>query len=263
MENTIRDHFVESAPENEEGFYALHLGITTCYLLACTGGYLLIDTGFPKDYPKFLGQLAKSDVEMNSIKYLLLTHNHDDHVGFAARLKEETGARCIVHRNSLAPLREGKMDEEGIRPLNGIISVLGTLHQVITRRDCRFEPLFLTDRDLILDDDEPQLLPRIGIDAEILYTPGHSRDSISVITSSGKAFCGDAAMNYLNFARCRHRPIYLADEKLVFKSWQKMLEKGAKIFYPAHGKPFAAERLVNSLRRFLPPRGDSSDIPVD
>ena len=255
MERTIRDHFVGSSPENRKGFYALNLGITTSYLLACTGGYLLIDTGFPKDYPKFLRQLAKNDVEMNSIKYILLTHNHDDHVGFAARLKDETGARCIVHRNALTPLREGNMDEEGIRPLNGIISVLGTLHQVITRRDCRFEPLFLTDRDFVIDDDEPHLLPRIGIDAEILCTPGHSTDSISVITSSGKAFCGDAAMNYLNFAGCRHRPIYLTDEQLVFASWRKMLERGAKIFYPAHGKPFAAERLESSLRRFACTRG--------
>jgi glyoxylase-like metal-dependent hydrolase (beta-lactamase superfamily II) len=263
MEKRVRDHFVGSYPENEKGFYALHLGIITCYLLACNGGYLLIDTGFPKDYPKFLRQLAKSGVEMNRIKYLLLTHNHDDHVGFAARLKQETGARCIVHRNALAPLREGKMDEEGIRPLNGIISVLGTLHQVITRRDCRFEPLFLTDRDFIVDGDEPHLLARIGIDAEILYTPGHSSDSISVITSSGKAFCGDAAMNYLNFAGCRHRPIYLADEQLMFASWQKMLERGAKIFYPAHGKPFGAERLRRSLRRFVAPMRDSKDIRVD
>ena len=263
MEKTGRDHFVGSSPENKKGFYTVHLGITTCYMLACTGGYLLIDTGFPKDHAKFIRHLVRNGMEMNSIKYLLLTHNHDDHTGFAARLKQETSARCIVHRNALAPLSEGKMDEKGIRPLNGIISVLGTLHQVITRRDCRFEPLFLTDRDFIVDDDEPHLLPRIGIDAEILYTPGHSSDSISVITSSGKAFCGDAAMNYLNFAGCRHRPIYLADEQLVFASWQKMLEKGAIIFYPAHGKPFGAERLRRSLRRFLPPMGDSKDIRVD
>jgi glyoxylase-like metal-dependent hydrolase (beta-lactamase superfamily II) len=255
MEKTGRDHFVGSSPENEKGLHALDLGITTCYMLVCTGGYLLIDTGFPKDYAKFLRQLAKTGVEMNSIKYLLLTHNHDDHVGFAARLKQETGARCIVHRNSLAPLRGGKMDEEGIRALNRTISVLGALHQVITRRNSRFEPLFLTGRDFIVDDDEPHLLPRIGIEAEILYTPGHTRDSISVVTSSGKAFCGDAAMNYLNFAECRHRPIYLADQQLVFASWQKMLESGAKIFYPAHGKPFGAERLRRSLRRFSCTRG--------
>ena len=108
----------------------------------------------------------------------------------------------------------------------------------------------MTDQDLIVDDDETDLLRGIGIDGEILYTPGHSSDSISVITSSGRAFCGDAAMNYLNFAGCRHRPIYLADERLVFATWQKMLEKGARIFYPAHGKPFGAERLGSSLRKF-------------
>ena len=95
---------VWSCPEHDKGFHALHLGITTCYLLECAGGYLLIDTGFPKNYAKFLRHLAKTGVEKNSIRYLLITHNHDDHVGFAARLKRETGARCIVHRNALAPL---------------------------------------------------------------------------------------------------------------------------------------------------------------
>jgi hydroxyacylglutathione hydrolase len=250
-------------PEYEKPFHALHLGITTCYLLECIGGYLLIDTGFPKDYSKFLRILVKNSVEKNSIKYVLLTHNHDDHAGFAGRLKRDTGARCIVHRNALAPLRQGKMDEKGIRPLNGIISVLGTLHQVITRRDCCFQPVLITDQDFIVDGDEPHLLRDIGIDGDIVYTPGHSSDSISVITSSGRAFCGDAAMNYLNFAGCSHRPIYLADERLVFETWQKMLEKGARIFYPAHGKPFEAERLEISLRRFGPRAGASESIRED
>lgn len=252
MKKTANSPTYDPVLEAGKMFYALNVGITTCYVLECTGGYLVIDTGFPKDYAKFLQRLAEVGIDQRRIRYLLLTHNHDDHVGFAARLRRETDAKCIVHRNALAPLREGKMDHTGIRPLNGIIAVLAVLHTVATRRDCRYEPVLLTEQDEVVDGDEAALLQRIGIEGEILYTPGHSTDSISVLMSGGQVFCGDAAMNYLNFAGPRHRPIFLADAQLVFASWQKMLERGAKIFYPAHGKPFGAERLRDSLKRFSP-----------
>jgi len=59
------------------------LGWTHCYLLKCTGGYLLIDTDYPKYYARFEKKLANLGVKTSDIKYLLLTHHHDDHAGFA------------------------------------------------------------------------------------------------------------------------------------------------------------------------------------
>ena len=40
-------------------YITLDLGITKIYLLKCNGGYLLIDTGYENDYPKFIKQLKK------------------------------------------------------------------------------------------------------------------------------------------------------------------------------------------------------------
>jgi len=61
------------------------LGWTWCYLLKCTGGYLLIDTDYEKYYARFEKKLANLGIAASDIKYLLLTHHHDDHAGFCGR----------------------------------------------------------------------------------------------------------------------------------------------------------------------------------
>jgi glyoxylase-like metal-dependent hydrolase (beta-lactamase superfamily II) len=55
-------------------YIRLNLGITKVYLLPCTNGYLLIDTGYETDYKKFRNKLEKAGVKIAQIKYLLLTH---------------------------------------------------------------------------------------------------------------------------------------------------------------------------------------------
>jgi glyoxylase-like metal-dependent hydrolase (beta-lactamase superfamily II) len=51
-------------------------------------------------------------------------------------------------------------------------------------------------------------------------------------------------MSFLRWTGIAHRPIYVEDIKAVYESWQKLLEAGARVIYPAHGKPFSAQELV-------------------
>ncbi len=236
----------------EKPFFRLNLGITKCYLLECTGGYLLVDTGYTTDYAKFLKALhrasADGGVDLHQIKYLLLTHHHDDHAGFAAELVQETGARVIVHRDAVAPLERGE-SEPDIEPVNWQIFLIFGLFALV-HGEFKFPPLVLTERDVVVDGDDANLLRGIGVDGEIVHTPGHTQDSISVVMSDGSVFCGDAAMNFLQFAGVRHRPIYQVDRAAVFRSWRRLLDRGARMIYPAHGDPFKAERLARYLERF-------------
>lgn len=96
---------------------------------------------------------------------------------------------------------------------------------------------------MVLSGDDFDLLKNIGIDGKILYTPGHSRDSISVILSDGSAFVGDVAMNFLRLTGIGHRPIYVEDIDTVYESWQRLIEQGAEVIYPSHGNPFSARNL--------------------
>ncbi len=76
--------------------HSLKLGWTWCYLLKCTGGYLLIDTSYPGYYAQFEKKLAEFGIATSDIKYLLLTHHHDDHASFAAELVRHTECQVIA-----------------------------------------------------------------------------------------------------------------------------------------------------------------------
>jgi glyoxylase-like metal-dependent hydrolase (beta-lactamase superfamily II) len=222
--------------------HRLKLGWTQCYLLNCIGGYLLIDTDYPKHYRLFEKKLANLGIATSDIKYLLLTHHHDDHAGFAAELVRSTGCQVIAHRNALSPLMQGK-SEGASNPVNRRIQIVLTFYTLF-HGEWNFPPLTLTERDFVIEGDNDTLLKGVGIDGVILHTPGHTRDSISVLLSDGSAFVGDAAMNFLRWTGVGHRPIYIDDINTVYRSWRKLRERGARVVYPSHGRPFSATELA-------------------
>ena len=89
----------------------LRLGFTWCYLLKYPNGYLLVDTSYPEYFAQFQKSFAKLGIDISGIKYLLLTHHHDNHAGFAAELVKKTGCRVIVHHNAVAPLKQGESED--------------------------------------------------------------------------------------------------------------------------------------------------------
>ncbi|MHC4604176.1 MAG: MBL fold metallo-hydrolase, partial [Planctomycetota bacterium] len=169
--------------------HSVKLGWTRCYLLKCTGGYLLIDVYYPGYYAKFEKKLAKIGIAASEIKYLFLTHHHDDHAGFAAELVRRTGCRVIAHRNALSALKQGK-SEENIKAVNRRIQIVMTFYMLF-HKEFNFPPVALAERDILIEGDDDNLLKGIGIDGVILHTPGHTSDSISVLLSDGSAFVGD------------------------------------------------------------------------
>jgi hydroxyacylglutathione hydrolase len=229
-------------------FHRINLGITKCYLLKCLDGYLLIDTGYPTDFGKFVKALAQLDVELSQITYLLLTHHHDDHVGFATRLVKQTGCKIIVHKHAVIPLGRGE-SEDTMEPVNRCIGLVFSLFRII-HKEFKYPPVNIGSDDVIISGDDNYLLKKIGVDGEIIHTPGHSKDSIAVILTDGSAFVGDAAMNFLNFCGIKYRPIFIEDEEKVFQSWEKLTEHGAERIYPAHGNPFSAEELNRYRKKF-------------
>ena len=94
--------------------------------------------------------------------------------------------------------------------------------------------------DIALGDEEFSLAP-FGISGKVLYTPGHTLGSVSVLLDSGNAFVGDLAMNGIPFHFRPGLPIFAEDLELVKRSWRLLLDQGAKVIYPGHGKPFRAD----------------------
>jgi glyoxylase-like metal-dependent hydrolase (beta-lactamase superfamily II) len=233
----------------DQTVHAVKLGWTQCYLLPCTGGYLLIDTDYSKYYALFERKLRSLGIALSDIRYLLLTHHHDDHAGFAAQLVRSVGCRVIAHRDAAGPLARGQ-SEGTDHPVNRRCRITLALY-TLRHKEYSFPPLTLTGKDIVLEGDNDNLLQEIGVNGIILHTPGHTRDSISVLLSDGSAFVGDAAMNFLRWTGMGHRPIVVEDINDVYESWQRLREHGARVIYPSHGKPFAATELRTPARRPL------------
>jgi glyoxylase-like metal-dependent hydrolase (beta-lactamase superfamily II) len=221
------------------------LSATNCYLLPCAGGYLQIDCGFPGEYEAYTQKLGRLGIEPSEIRYLLLTHHHDDHAGFAAELLEKTGARLIVQQRSLPFLARGVFEGKG-RPLNLRIRLLMGMFSFLKKRGC--PPVFPRATDHVVAGDDHELLRSIGIDGDILYTPGHTTDSMSVVLSGGDTFVGGAAMNFLKACAIHYHPIFITDIGEVYAGWERIRGQGGTTIYPAHGKPFNAVRLVPDER---------------
>ena len=70
------------------------------------------------------------------------------------------------------------------------------------------------------------VLQEIGIQGEIVHTPGHSGDSVSLVLDDGSAFIGDLTP-----------PAYATEEyrEAVDASWRLLHQLGVTTVYPAHG----------------------------
>ena len=56
--------------------------IVNNYLIPLSKGYMLVDTGYESGYQRFCGELHKNNVSLGEIRYIFVTHAHDDHAGF-------------------------------------------------------------------------------------------------------------------------------------------------------------------------------------
>ena len=87
----------------------------------------------------------------------------------------------------------------------------------------------------------------IGISGKVIYTPGHSSGSVSVLLDSGEAFVGDMAMNKFPLRFSPGMPIYAENIQSLLDSWQTLLDEGVKTVFPAHGDPFSADIIRKEL----------------
>jgi hydroxyacylglutathione hydrolase len=220
--------------------YTIPLGFDNVYVLK-DKGVIMIDSGNPKKGKTFLKGLEKAGINPNEIQLIILTHGHWDHIGSAAEIKKLTGAKVVLHQN------EKHWLEESLKPMPPGITTWGKISTKLFSWTIvpliHIEP---TKTDIVLQE-ETFPLEEYGISGKIVYTPGHSSGSVSILLDSGEAFVGDMAMNKFPLRLSPGMPIYAEDLQSLFDSWKKLLDEGVKTVYPAHGDPFPADIIRKEL----------------
>jgi hydroxyacylglutathione hydrolase len=219
--------------------HPIKLGVAHCYILQ-GDGIIMIDGGPPKQVKHFMEALERLSIRPGDIRLIVLTHGHWDHIGSAREIKEITGAPIALHR------QEKDWLEKSLKPLPPGVTTWG---HIFVKIMALFMPLVhipATDVNLVLGDAEFSLIG-YGIPGQIIYTPGHTKGSVSVLLESGEAFVGDLAMSEFPLRLTPGLPIFAEDVQKVKESWKVLLDKGAKTIYPAHGKPFSADIIRKAL----------------
>lgn len=237
----------------------INLSVTNCYLIKAGGRYVLIDTGYEEDWELFRTGLKKSGVELSQISHIILTHHHDDHCGLLHDILRENGSIRIIMSSLCKDLiAKGENDRtHGGGLLNKRVAWLIRRKQfylsVVLRKkvdkakNLKFAPYTVRDCDILIDGDTRLRDIGIPLDGKIIVTPGHTVDSISILFDDGDCLAGDAAASMLRFAGTKNCVIFICDMDEYYKSWRKIIAAGAKMIYPAHGKPFSADRLKANL----------------
>ena len=80
-----------------DDFYFVGGKIHSAWALTTSEGIILFDTIFPYNSDELIvGGLKKLGLDPTTIKYVIVTHGHGDHIGGAQMLQEEFGAKVVM-----------------------------------------------------------------------------------------------------------------------------------------------------------------------
>ena len=177
---------------------------TNYWVVSAGTSRLLVDLGWPGTMGQMRAGLRRRDIPIGEIRYALATHYHIDHAGLAQEL-EHAGIPLLVPdvQAEAIPLMV-----RWTKPQDHYVDV--TMHDNVT--------ISIAESRFVLE--------RIGIPAEIVHTPGHSDDSVSLLLDDGAVFTGDLTHPAL---------VGEADATVVSASWRQLEERGATRVYPGHG----------------------------
>ena len=210
-------------------------------------GWVMIDTGYENSYVSVIKKLRNLLIQPEEIRYLFLTHAHDDHAGFLEEwMTKHPNTQVIAHEKAIDGLCRGQNSFDG--GCSTLIAFLFCqLMVLLGNGDHRYPELSEAHLSKIITlNEDNQAQAENALNGKVLFTPGHTEDSISLLVD-GNLFCGDAAMNGLPSS---HKITIWVEDKAAFeKSWDVMLASRAKTIYPAHGNPFVPSLLKKNKYR--------------
>lgn len=181
---------------------------TNYWVVSAGRSRLLVDLGWPGMASELLHALQRADIPLAEIRAGLATHYHIDHAGAAQDLKA-LGMPLWVFEEQVAAIPQMK---QHIKPADDYTEIASAGNIVLGCGESRSR------------------LAALGIAGEVVHTPGHSDDSVSLVLDSGECFTGDLTMETM---------VGHEDPAVVAASWARLRALGARTVYGGHGRPYA------------------------
>lgn len=228
-------------------YYRIPMGISNSYLITNNRQCILVDAGNAGREKKCIAAINKLGFDCEEIGLIIITHVHYDHVGSLRVLKDACKCPVVVHQKEAHLLKYGKIIfPAGTNMIGRCIMGLSNIMLKIFPRLFSFLPV---EAEITITGE--MSLESYGISGKIVSTPGHTEGSLSVVLSTGEAFVGDLAINYLPFGFGPIFPPFANDVDTLLVSWKDLLERGVTKIFPAHGRSFPAQKLREKISKRL------------
>lgn len=185
----------------------LKYGNTNTYFIRGANGSILLDTDYAGTLQMFYKEIKKNGISPKDITYILATHYHPDHMGLVGELVS-MGVKFLVMDTQVPNLHFSDEIFSRDKTLRMLPSVPEDKAEVIACKDSR------------------AFLAALGIDGEIVSTPSHSEDSITLVLDSGDCFVGDLEpMEYMDGYE---------ENKALQSDWEKVMSFSPRVIHYGH-----------------------------
>ena len=227
----------------------IDLGGVNCYLLkgkdgfilADTGGHLIMDKTFADRRETLVTKLKEAGVKPGNLRLIFLTHGDCDHIGNAAYLRDAYQTKIAMHPADVHLAENpGLEDYIGSFQFKSVIYkiVLALMKRTIRAVSAKILAEFERFRPDILFDDDFRLSD-YGVDGEVLHLPGHTEGSVGILTAQGDLIAGDTLANTKKPSPAGNA----LDFRQLSGSVKQLQKLPIKTVYPGHGEPFEKDRM--------------------
>ena len=148
----------------------LRYGNTNTFFVQGSDSGLLFDTDYAGTLPAFYRAVKQNGIAVKDIGYVLASHYHPDHMGLISELMKQ-GVKLLAV----------DVQKDFIHYSDGLFA----------RDRIPYTPIDETQAVVISCEESRDFLSRMGIQGEIIRTPSHSEDSVSLVLDDGDCFVGD------------------------------------------------------------------------
>ncbi|RKN83727.1 MBL fold metallo-hydrolase [Paenibacillus ginsengarvi] len=211
---------------------------------------ILIDCGYPDFIDRIREAASRSNVDLDTITTIIVTHDDMDHIGSLAALKRSYPHIEVISHEIEAPYIGGTKKSLRLAQAESTLASLPVHELAQAEQFVHFlQTIERVPVDQLVSDKE--LLPLCG-GIEIIHTPGHTPGHISMYLPHSKTLVAGDAVVIENGVLDIANPQFTLDLEAAVQSVRRLLAYDIKRLYCYHGGLYegavrpALEKLVDT-----------------
>lgn len=209
------------------------------YLLEHEQGLTVIDCGFPAYWGQLQHILRQRNRPLTDVKAIVLTHAHNDHKGFAERLRLASGAPVYVHELD----RKLAQSSDNIPPAGFVHNLWRpAVRRLMVHAMLEAGALGIRGVEEVTTFRDGERIRIPGGALRVIHTPGHTEGECCLLLEDRQLlFSGDALVTMNLYSGEHGLPQLLSDginhhTGQALRSLEQLTQLGRVTMFPGHGK---------------------------